>query len=130
MPKLTDQELKALCYKWQKRLRLLSWDINIEFKHRRELTDMSRHGEVCYNWETASATIKVSHGDELSEYCSGRKESIERIIVHELLELLINPITDDRCQTDKEQAINMITDALIGFKLLNPEQKKVEGKDG
>lgn len=102
--------LTKVLKRWQKRLRLRDWDIDIQRAKPKRLGGKYNVGRVEYSLDSKTATILVS--DKLKN-----KKDVEHTIVHELLHLHLAPLSQS-CEDDcygihEEQAIESITKALL-----------------
>lgn len=101
---MRSRELAPMCRKWQKRMRLADWRIDIQFA--RKLTH-GEFGEIEYDRLRQTADIRIL-------YPSLWKASldIEGTLVHELAHLILPDITDDNREW-LEAANDRFTELLI-----------------
>jgi len=111
---MKKSELNKLLRYWQKRLRLQDWDITVSLFRNFSSTSISN---CIAHYQTKSCLIKIDL-DTGKDY-SGRKYTIEELLVHELLEIYFINISKSDKETEKDMAINMITDALMYEKYKN-----------
>lgn len=114
-----DKKTLALCRKWQKRLRLLDWDI--EFRY-------AKPSELPHATDMGCVTLAVQHRDAkillLAQSKRGKTDQrIEHTIVHELIHVMLEPLIVN-CDFGKdgnildEQVVNALSNALT--KMRNP----------
>lgn len=113
---MTKKQLQDLCYEWQKRLRLLDWNIQVGFKRFHEMPEDA--GQVLVNEQHKAATIHIlNESDTAHLKGTGADYSVEHTLVHELLHLHMirfEPKESAPENEDFEIAINLIAGALIG----------------
>lgn len=113
---LSLEELQEACKEWQKILRLQDWKIQIEIV-RQWVVDPDYWAHIQTNQDYKNATIKFVDPNDINPDDVFDQRNMESDLVHELLEIHINPLITDRdMQPAKEQAINMITQAFIRLK--------------
>jgi hypothetical protein len=104
------EECQALLEKWQSKLRLQDWHIKLKLADSESL--QGKLGD-CQPWlEDKKAIIRIIHPDDNPKR-DFFDSTIEEILVHELLHLHFEPLSSPRNTTEMEQAINLITDALV-----------------
>lgn len=112
--RLPDVELLDLTAKWQDRLRLMHWDIEVGYVPACKMGG-DRQGECQYHTETRTAKILLidpaTADDEDWPW-----DAAERTIIHELLHLLFAAIWDEHDEQrkrDTEAVIHVLSGALI-----------------
>ena len=104
-------DLDALLAKWQPRLGLMHWRINIRWAKSGEMTEASNHAEVQHNPRALRADILVQYPDDYAAQagCFHHDDhAIESSVVHELLHLVFSPVCewlDDDGSSDMERAV-------------------------
>jgi len=114
--KKTDDDLKKIVAKWQPRLGLLDWDINIKFVDARTLNDNVASTKLSTHLQRAFITVL----DIEDRQKSSKEHDIELDTVHELLHVrlwlqdsIINQRNNDYEDIIREQSIEHIARALI-----------------
>lgn len=118
---------KKLIKKWQKRLFLQDWEIQILHAEPHELYQNSRLAEVEYSTAAKEATIRICHPNPtVSETIN---QDVEFSIVHELLHLhfvaaqkFIEPDTAEHVM--HEIAINQVSKALVNLRRTAKRKKR------
>lgn len=125
---MKKSELEELLRRYQKRLRLQDWDIDLKI---RRLSEMEIGLVATIDWEIEHKTATISMLDprRRKEHYDGASE--EHLLVHELLHLHFIPFrppaTDVARKLQMEQAINMITKALLdGDPPRRPQKREKE----
>lgn len=116
-----NTEARAICAKWQKRLRLQDWRIKIDVvRHYRMPDPVCESGleaaHMVKHRHDQSVEIWICHPDDLTPD-NFSHVSLEQTIVHELLHIhldLWGPDPETPEYWEMERAINIISDALIG----------------
>jgi hypothetical protein len=117
MAKLTQKELERLCLGWQRRLRLLDWDVKVKLCREREFVDHGRQGEVEYSLINKQAVIHIL--DPVDFPSGDWDQDQEKTLIHELLHLHTAPFSpeaDTLQGAAEEWAINSIAAALVELK--------------
>lgn len=116
MREWAQDDLERVCRAWQQVLCLQRWSVDIAFERGYDFAeDAGAH--IHFNRKSLGATIHILHpGDWVPTW--GKKQDIEEDIVHELLHLLIAPLTesDYEATVDEEQVIVVLSRALAGMK--------------
>ena len=115
-----NSEARALCAKWQKRLRLQDWRIKVDVVRHYRMPDTvcesgTEAAHMVKHRHDQSAEIWVCHPDDLYPD-SFSNVSLEQSIVHELLHIQLDawePEPETPAYWAMERAINIISDALI-----------------
>lgn len=111
---MTTKQLQKLCAKWQKRLRLQDWKIEVSFVHAGDMRGPSSAGEVSFFPDHAFAQIQILPPEELD---SGNPmhPSIEQVLVHELLHLHMGTFAAKGKAADmaQDRAIECLVPALL-----------------
>lgn len=121
---LTDDELRACCCEWQRRLRLQDWDITIKRVRSSAYRDgTAKAGDVEVSQEKRMAVIRVTEPDDYDNQQNpdfGIDQDMERTLVHELVHLHFAPlwhvIKGDIEDRFEEHAVNAISAALVAMK--------------
>lgn len=111
----TEDELRAKCAEWQKILRLQDWDVRVSIVRENQMLTKESNAEINVNVQHKLARLRVIdpidyHPDNLNP------QDMEKSLVHELLHIHLWQFTEElegALQDAEEQALNMITDALI-----------------
>jgi hypothetical protein len=122
---VTQEELEALGREWQKRLRLLDFEIAFRLEKYFRMTDevMAFNGEVPHAPNHKKAVVRVretmDYGDSILHHAL--TETHEHVLIHELLELHFSPFKvtqeeDAPKHVAQECAINMIACGLLRTK--------------
>jgi hypothetical protein len=107
---MNQEELQALCAKWQKILRLQDWDAEAVFVRQ---SDLDTADARCFpRLSRKEAMIKILdprdfHGERLSGD-DGSLASIETLLIHELLHLHYEPYWDESQSDAMEQTIHSL----------------------
>ena len=115
----TEVRLKACCSKWQARLRLQDWDIEIKWEKRANMRTSHIAGWVNCDYERKLATVKVVHPREHpdDDDLIHTWPDTETTVVHELLHVKMWGIDVFEAGSDKgklqEQCIEQIARALV-----------------
>lgn len=108
-----EKRLNELLRKWQKRLGLLDWDIEIRIRHN---MPAESEAQINYRFNRRQAVIEVLHPDSYAELGISWGQDIEYALVHELLHLWFAPFeagSNKLLESLQEQAICAITKALV-----------------
>lgn len=109
-------DLKRLLARWQRRLRLQDWDLDIQFARPGELDTEDASAEVHWQLKKRMATIKIC-APECFPRNRSRGQDIEYSIVHELLHLTMIGFANHKEgsveDTLQEQCIDQIARALV-----------------
>jgi len=112
----TDEELRAVCWYWQRMLRLCDWTIEIRYGTYDEMRDGNAGAMLHYMEEHRHAKLYVLRppqrkADTLCAY------DVERDIVHELCHIPLLPFDGKqrkkRLYINVEVAVNAYADALL-----------------
>jgi hypothetical protein len=112
---MTDAELVELTAKWQDRLRLLHWDIEVGYLPACKMEGPYRQGECLYHPETRTAKIQLVD-PQTADDDDWPWDTVERTLIHELLHLLFAEIWDDdnpNRKRDTESVIHVLSGALV-----------------
>lgn len=110
---MTILELQRLKTRWQRRLRILDWDVSISFATSSELEDC--YGDCAVLAEEKCAKIRILRQDDwVGLPTAWSPEQVTATLVHELLHIPLAPwpVDSDAAVREKEQAINCMTTAL------------------
>lgn len=116
---MTDEQLKSLCKLWQKRLRLQDWRVSARVVGSEEMRDAL--GDCTVYQDTKCAVIRVIDPkaiDSTHPYYSRFPENadIEKILLHEMLHILLDPFFDTDAgafqETAQEQLMEQMATAL------------------
>jgi Zn-dependent peptidase ImmA (M78 family) len=107
---MTLSQLKKLTSSWQKKLRLLDWDIAVRWMSREEENGEFAHANGYCIWSEQHKSAKI--------VISRNSEDIDHTVVHELLHVLLDghlPIAKAHVRDviPHEFAINALADALL-----------------
>lgn len=111
---MNEDELKALCKKWQQILRLQDWDVEVCFVRQFEIEDADAR---CFPKLTRKeAKIKILNpidftGERLEG--AGTPRDIESLLIHELLHLHFDPFWCEEKELEMEQAIHSLAKAFV-----------------
>lgn len=111
---MTITQLKQLLGYYQKLFRLQDWRITVRFAKPWEMGDSHNSAEVKFQDEFKDAYILIL--DECDRETTA--SSIERDLIHELLHTVLERAKFD-LYSDKEIAINMISDAIMKLRGVN-----------
>ena len=108
---MTDKQLKQLCVKWQERLKISDWEVDIKFSSHRDMPE---------------GLVGVCRAMTTQKYAQIRiikdippDEDLETVVVHELMHIVYHPemmgLGDiNKTQNDLyEQATQATTEALV-----------------
>ncbi len=104
-------DLDALLAKWQPRLGLMHWRVEIRWAKSGEMKEASSYAGALHNASTLRADILVQYPDDYAaqqECFHHDDDTIESSVVHELLHLVLSPVNqwlDDDATPDVERAI-------------------------
>ena len=105
---MTSRELKAICFVWQKRLRLSDWRVEVVLVGDKEIPK-NRYGDIKYDRSSKEATIRILRPVAMQKRFG--KAPVEGTLVHELGHLIMPDITPDN-RDAIEAAIDFYTEAL------------------
>lgn len=112
---LSEDKLQEKCFEWQKILRLQDWKVNVAISRERDFSNKDSDAEIGVNVQHKTAKIKIIDPvDRAPE--SPNPQDMEKALVHELLHIHLWQLTEDNkglLVDIEEQALNMITEALI-----------------
>jgi hypothetical protein len=113
----TEKQLDQILRKWQKKLRLQDWELDIFYVDPEQFSKEGSCGEVRAHVNRKIGVIGIGRPELILErdpdYCN---HEIEDTIIHELLHLHLNPFTpfdDDLGMLAVEQAIEAISRVLL-----------------
>jgi hypothetical protein len=113
----TTTQLEQICRRWQQRLGLQDWDIDVEFVRPGEMDGDNHQGEIEWHVQKRTAVMRVM--DPVCYPRNRRRDyNVEETIVHELLHLVLVHWPVDRSRdpvmnTLHEQAVEQLTRALV-----------------
>jgi hypothetical protein len=110
---LNNKQLQEKLSYWQKRLRLQDWLIDARIVRQMDMMGQDCQGECNYNLLKKMAVINVL------DHCDYQPNEIfpqdmEWCLVHELLHLHFAPLHIENENEAEEQAIDLISQALVG----------------
>lgn len=114
-----QEAVSTVCAKWQERLRLQDWTVDVRVKRKHDMTLSDALASCEWYMERKDAIIEVVDPIDLDSYkgfLNGEEGDYDVSIVHELLHLHFAPFTprEESHQTVAiEQAINAISKALV-----------------
>jgi hypothetical protein len=111
---------------WQKRLHLHDWKITVKLVRASELRPKTL-GNV--NWDRKIKTATISVMDPSDYKLSGQpmRDDMEMTVVHELVHLHLSGLPrNESTKAAEEQAVNMLTEALIRLDRRRDEPMEVE----
>ena len=124
MEQVTQEQLEMCCRKWQERLRLQDWKVEIRPVPRWEIEPSQ--AQVAYCVEKKHARISIGRTDEYDP-CESGIGDVEQHLVHELLHLHFWWLEQGEKGAPRyvlhEHAINLIAEALM-------EAHRGEGNQG
>ena len=98
---------------WQQRLALDNWKISIIMSRRSDLKPKSL-GNIRWDADTKSATIRVLAAVEYSKKCGEMLDDMEFTVVHELIHLELSSLPrSEESRLVEEHAVNRLADALL-----------------
>ena len=105
-------------WKWQKRLRLEDWSINVRMARTSELKPKTL-GNIHWDVSRKTAVIRVLDPADYRMPLEEMLEDMEFTVVHELIHLKIAPAVsgvtrNEASRREEEYAVNHIADALLG----------------
>jgi len=112
---MNKKQIEVLKNKWQKRLRLRDWDIEINLVRERDMKWKGNSGIISYNLQHKTATMSILDNIDRENVDI---DDYEHCIVHEMLHLLLPGFSPDRGTLDNdlyEQGLNMIAEALLNM---------------
>ena len=112
-----QKHLKKLCHLWQKILKLEDWRVTLEIC-RHYVFEEDRLAEISVNQESKTAHIRVLDPADYDQEEWILPDSIESLVVHELLHIHFNPLSDyekDSKRIAEEQAVHALTTALVSL---------------
>ena len=115
----TQEELEKLLKKWQKKLRLDNWDIQVKVVRASEMTLPNVQGENDYSTALHKSVVKIldpiDYETDLSE-----EQDMERTLVHELMHLVLWHCTPKESKNLKRQlfetSVEQLANALVDMK--------------
>jgi hypothetical protein len=114
-PSVTDEQAQDWLKRWQKRLRLEDWKIEVKIVRIWEL----EHGTLGHiDWSTPrkTAVIKVLSAADYELPADKIPADMELSIVHELVHLHLSALPLNKSsRTAEEQVVSMIADALVNL---------------
>lgn len=116
-----DDELRAACEEWQKRLRLQDWVVKCRIARNKEGLEKVQ-GNCTWVLTKKMATILVLDPLDYPDDTM-HPQDMEQTLVHELLHLHFCPF-DDESNTPKEIAIEQAVDC-IAFALVNTHRESI-----
>ena len=127
----TIEELRVLCKKYQKLLRLEDWEINVELVHQNSIPDYN--AQVASNSNGAQATISIPTAESFAS-AFAPKQNMRHALFHELLHLhfvvYFRPDKGSVYERLFEQAMNKIAQALDQLEEeKDASQKKIVGPE-
>ncbi|WP_028983321.1 hypothetical protein [Sporolactobacillus terrae] len=108
---LTADQLKEKLDYWQKRLRLQDWLIDLKITRKRDM-EFDSQGECNYNLLKKMAVIRIVDSVDY-DACAAFPQDMEWCLVHELLHLHFAPLHVERDDEAEEQAVDLISNALV-----------------
>lgn len=109
---MRQRDLDRLCEDWQRRLRLMDWEIEVRIVPSYEIPD--RIGSSFQRVQERTAVVKLCRLDEVPPDVDPRQLDLEITLVHELLHIWVAEfrpyVKEDR---DEERAINALALALV-----------------
>lgn len=108
---MTPKQLSSSISKWQKRLRIQDWDIQVEVLSRGALIDKVGDDVLgaCHCQETKKkASIVLLHPTELLP----EDDDLETILVHEMLHIVM-PVQDLNISVDKKNPVYIAYERII-----------------
>jgi hypothetical protein len=105
---MTSRELSAVCFVWQKRLRLSDWRIEVVFVGDKELPK-KKYGDIAYDRSSKEAKIRILRPGAMRRRFG--KSPVEGTLVHELGHLIMPDITPEN-EEAIEAAIDFYSEAL------------------
>ncbi len=98
------QKFVRLVRLWQKRLRLLDWNIKVKFVPAGDIPDEDAHSE----WDDERMQSEIEVSDALTA------DQFEHTVVHELLHLRLSDWTPKQYGDPKvERAVNLLCDSFL-----------------
>jgi hypothetical protein len=112
---MTEKELNRLVVKWQKRLRLMDWNIQAKFDTDGILEDLEAWGACNPQGFLREAVMIFRHPHEAKQIQA--KFDIEVIVVHEILHIFFAPIRhrDHAGLTAEEQMVHTLAIMLVSL---------------
>lgn len=108
---MTQTTLQALLERYQRQLRLLDWDISVEFCSLRDMPD-NAIGCIRIDDRRTSATMRILRPEDWSET---ETDDIDGVIVHELLHIILWPLRQEHDELIvQEKIINRLEDIILG----------------
>jgi hypothetical protein len=98
---------------WQQRLALDDWKISIVMSRRSDLKPKTL-GNIRWDADTKSATIRVLGAAEYKKKCGEMLDDMEFTVVHELIHLELSSLPrSEESRRVEEHAVNRLADALL-----------------
>jgi hypothetical protein len=112
---MTDKDLQRLVVKWQKRLRLMDWDINASFDDDDTLAELGAWGACDPQGFLRTATMIFRRPEEAKKKQTAF--DLEVIIVHEILHIFFAPLKNENHAelTAEEQMIHTLAILLVSL---------------
>lgn len=117
---MTDAELKKLCRKWQKILRMLDWEIDVRFGSAAEIDNQSAKVKVYAEGRQAVVRICPVEGFDMTDdhmLAFPSATDPEAALVHELLHIPFHNVIEKEPNEHEgvmqEQAIEQLARAFI-----------------
>jgi hypothetical protein len=109
----SEVDLVRVCGEWQRELYLLHWSVNIKFSRRERLEH--REGWVHVSSPRMEADIEILDPRDRCENPTFPYDT-ERTIVHELLHVILDPMSGDEASTQEEQIVHTLSRTLTNLK--------------
>lgn len=111
----TQAELETLLKYWQEILRLQDWDIKVRLARHYEMSSTDQ-GDCSFLESKKTAVIQVLDSADYNPTHAWPQDQ-EQTLVHELIHLhLCYTATDGRLRIAEEQAVHVLSHALVGLK--------------
>jgi hypothetical protein len=111
---------------WQKRLRLQDWSLKVRLARSNDLRPKTL-GNVNWDRREKSATISVLDPTDYKLAGDAMRDDMEMTIVHELVHLHLSGLPrNEATKSAEEQAVVMLTDALVKLDRRRDEQPDLE----
>jgi hypothetical protein len=125
------RRVERIFHRWRADLGLRWWSVRLEFereRHPRDSTETCVLGETTANWKYMNARIVFF----LPEIAAMDDADLERSVVHELVHVLVNEMTErDEDDAHQERVVTTLTDAFIwtrGSRAGRPRGRIARGK--
>jgi hypothetical protein len=113
MSEWTQEDLNRVCVAWQRELLIEHWTVRLDFR-RREVLDY-REGRINIVAARCEASIEILDQRDRCENPDFPYDN-ERVIVHELLHIVLDDITEDVATLREEQTIHNLSRTLTNLK--------------